>query len=214
MAALARQEPLLREFYSALKCRNLVKYSSLPPKKLPPKRKPGPLIYHNAQKLESKGYLRPLKAYSPPVDVEDKFRSILNEHAKDLSLESEIKDPLVGYRILEACFQNFEHGVPNSLLHTMKSAGDILQFYKTPVSDLTPMEHLKTKDLPPNLHIQLDPKRFDPDISADSAFGGISAFPQSPTFITDLKARKKFKPTPAQNWTKDWREKATGYIKW
>lgn len=42
--------------------------------------------------------------------------------------------------------------------------GDILEFYKTPVDDLTPIQHLNTKDLPPNLHIQLEPKRFNPGL--------------------------------------------------
>lgn len=43
-------------------------------------------------------------------------------------------------------------------------SGDILEFYQTPVDKLTPLEHLKASDLPPNLNIQLEAKRFDPGI--------------------------------------------------
>lgn len=213
MAALVKREPLLRELYLAFRCGNVSKYSSLPPKKKPPKPKPGPMIYHNKQKLETKGYLRPLKGYTPPENVEEKLNTILATHANNLSLNSQIKEPLIQFKILEACSESFQHSVPNSQLHKMNSVGDILEFYQTPVDTLTPLEHLKASDLPPNLAIQLEAKKFDPE-EKDAFHGGISAFPQSPTFVTSVYSKKKYKPVEAQNWVKDWREKALGYIRW
>lgn len=211
MAALVKREPLLREIFSVLNVGNVAKYTSRPPKDRPPQKKPGPQIYHTQQKLESRGYLRPLKPYQPPENVEEQFESITFKYAKGLSPKSDIKEPLVKFQILAECYEAFQHSVPNSQLHRMNTIDDILEFYKTPVDTLTPLEHLKNKDLPPNLHVQLNPKRFDPE---DPIFGGISAFPKDPTIVTDLRAKKKFKSTEAQNWTKDWREKALGYTKW
>lgn len=49
-----------------------------------------------------------------------------------------------------------------NVLHISFIPGDVLEFYQTPVDRLTPLEHLKASNLPPNLDIQLEAKRFDP----------------------------------------------------
>ena len=45
-------------------------------------------------------------------------------------------------------------------------------------------------DLPKNLHVIREYKRFHPD--DDQMFGGQTAFPKSSTIVTGLKARKKY----------------------
>lgn len=41
-------------------------------------------------------------------------------------------------------------------------AGDLIEFYKTPVDTTTPLDALKKMDLPKNLHVQQDYVRFHP----------------------------------------------------
>lgn len=41
-------------------------------------------------------------------------------------------------------------------------AADITKFYSTPVNVTTPLDSLKTADLPPNLNIQYEYHRFHP----------------------------------------------------
>lgn len=45
-------------------------------------------------------------------------------------------------------------------------------------------------DLPKNLHLIHDYKRFHPE--DDQMFGGQTAFPKSSTIVTGLKTRKKY----------------------
>lgn len=40
--------------------------------------------------------------------------------------------------------------------------GDLKNFYLTPISTTTPLEKLRTIELPENLHVQYEPIRFHP----------------------------------------------------
>ena len=84
----------------------------------------------------------------------------------------------------------FDHYIPNTALTSMETAGDAAAFFSTPVHDSSVYEDLSTLDLPPNLHIQQEPVRFDPE--TDTMFGGVSAFPGRPTVVTSLKYRRKY----------------------
>jgi len=76
------------------------------------------------------------------------------------------------------------------MLHTIKTPLDVLNFYNTTVTTTTPYEELRTKQLPPNLHVQYDYVRFHPD--TDTMFNGITAYPESSTIVTGLKAKEKY----------------------
>ncbi|KAK7874245.1 hypothetical protein R5R35_006283 [Gryllus longicercus] len=135
-------------------------------------------------------YLRPFKNYDPPPDVEEQLaalcESILGpEYNRKEEIHHHSK-----FLLLNACFNVFSHGVPNSILHVIKSAEDILTFYKIKVDVSVPLEKMKKQDLPPNLHVIYDYVRFHPD--TDTKFGGISAFPKSSTIVTGLKYKKKY----------------------
>lgn len=148
------------------------------------------LIKSTEESLAARGFLRSQKPYDPPQDVVEKFKQIASstlgavDSQKPLTKETK-------FSLLNACFKEFDHSVPNSMLHTMTTPMEVLDFYTTPVSTTTPFDELKTKELPPNLHIQYDYVRFNPE--TDTMFDGITAYPESSTLVTGLKYKDKYK---------------------
>ncbi|XP_056640710.1 uncharacterized protein LOC130447748 [Diorhabda sublineata] len=163
-------------------------------------RKVGPKINSTAQSLSSKGFLRPQKEYIPPKDVDSKleyvFKSVIGS-TEDNKLVTDLNER---FNLFLKCEEALGHGVPNSLLHHMKTLGDVKCFYKTPVDIRTPLDKMKTMDLPDNLHVQYEYHRFHPD--TDTKFGGRTAFPNSSTIVTGLKYKNKYpghnQPPPDQ----------------
>ncbi|XP_071446898.1 large ribosomal subunit protein mL50 [Hetaerina americana] len=146
----------------------------------------------NAIALASKGFLRSLKPYNPPDNAEQLMLSIGKKFfGSNLGKNSRINNSQEKFDILAECHRAFKHSVPNSLLHTIVTFGDIAEFYQSPVTTTTPLDEMKVMTLPPNLHIQHDYVRFHPD--TDVMFGGVSAFPKSSTIVTGLKYKKKYK---------------------
>lgn len=185
--------------------RNYTRYK--PTSKMPYNRKkkkpPAIQLDSTGKSIAAKGFHRPQKHYNPPQDVADRIHSIyksitgLNNISKTPIDISEVK-----FKILNACFQEFQYSVPNSLLSTMCTIDDILQFYKTPVDKTAPLDAMKSMKLPENLHVQTEYHRFHPE--TDTMFGGISAFPGRSTIVTGLKYKKKYKGYDARTpWSKD-----------
>ena len=151
--------------------------------------------------LDKRGFLRAYKPYDPPADLDQRFVRVCAETIPDIfdgksktDLKSVVLDRDARARVLKALEKEFNHSVPNSLLHTITSLDNAFLFFSTKVDVRTPYEKLyqeKSKgNLPPNLHIQLNPKRFDP---SDEGKFGISAFPRSNTIMVTPEARKKYK---------------------
>ncbi|CAH1405430.1 unnamed protein product [Nezara viridula] len=144
------------------------------------------------ESLACKGFLRCHKSYQPPADLrnrlEDIFRNVLGRQADK---NEPILNPSLRYSLLVACSDEFKHGIPNSILHMIRTYDDLLEFYQTPVDTTLPLEKMKKIDLPPNLQIQYEPVRFLPD--EDTMFNGQTAFPESNTLVTGVRTRKKFK---------------------
>lgn len=67
---------------------------------------------------------------------------------------------------------------------------DVIDFYETPVNNFLPLDEMQKRPLPPNLHIQNEYIRFNPE--TDTKFNGQTAFPKSSTIVTGLKYRKKY----------------------
>ena len=159
--------------------------------------------------LVARGYLRPHKPYSPPEDVRQRLETILQEN---LGENNELSNGKIKFKVLNACFKEFNHSVPNSLLHKMSTKGitflfiglkilkhnyinlfgtdDVRQFYFTTVDVRVPREKFKSIELPPNLHVQYDYHRFHPD--TDTFHNGVSAFPGRNTVVTGLTYKKKY----------------------
>lgn len=75
----------------------------------------------------------------------------------------------------------------------MRIVGDVVQFYLTPIRGVNTYDHLARNqdDLPLNLHIIPEVKRYDPD-EKDNFFKGVDAFPGGVDRIQGLRAQKKY----------------------
>ena len=95
-------------------------------------------------------------------------------------------------QFLTKLMTEFNHNIPNSAMSDMKVAADAVLFFSTAVSESTTLEDLSARRvLPPNLHIQTDYLRFNPD--TDTMFSGKTAFPGRDTYVTSIKYRRKYK---------------------
>lgn len=69
--------------------------------------------------------------------------------------------------------------------------GELKNFYLTPVSTTTPLEKLRTMDLPENLHVQYEPIRFHPGNKIHKLAGFFYLFSQyclaSKLIVTKMK---------------------------
>ncbi|GAB6028654.1 hypothetical protein CHUAL_004487 [Chamberlinius hualienensis] len=147
--------------------------------------------------LQTKGFVRSYKSYDPPTDVEAQVKRVCVEFIGNTELNNnfhrhELKDRKQRFKILTSCMKTFNHEISNSQLHKISTIGDLIEYFKIPVKDTTSYDDLyASDDLPPNLHVMLDPIRFHPD--TDTMFDGISAYPGRSTIVSGLKAKKKYK---------------------
>ncbi|NXT69184.1 RM50 protein, partial [Chaetops frenatus] len=97
------------------------------------------------------------RSYLPPEDLQ----SCLESHVREVfgpSLAQDWQQTPLGekrlkHRLLARLAAELGHAVPNSQLHRMHRAGDVLGFYRTPVKDGTKFDELVAAELPPNLKI-------------------------------------------------------------
>ncbi|RZF40529.1 hypothetical protein LSTR_LSTR000408 [Laodelphax striatellus] len=156
---------------------------------------PGAKLRSAVAKISARGFLRNLKEYKPPDDVNIRVSAICerilgNENSKLLGYK--LTDPNIRYKLFTECFNEFKHGIPNSLLFKIVTVDDLHNFYETPVDTTAPYDALKNRtDLPENLYLQPDYVRFHPD--TDVMFKGKSVFPKSSLLVTGLRTRKKYK---------------------
>lgn len=77
------------------------------------------------QSLSTKGFLRSQKPYTPPADVETKLRKIVETtFHKELAWDTELQDAIIRFQLFSSCFKEFQHGIPNSMLHTFETLGN------------------------------------------------------------------------------------------
>nr|XP_050858802.1 uncharacterized protein LOC127067648 [Vespula vulgaris] len=153
--------------------------------------KQNPKLEATRKSLSAKGFLRPIKPYDPPSDVNERIDKICASQQISTGDEAKLEGGLSRFKIFAACAEEFKHSVPNSLLCIIETVGDLKEFYHTPVDTATPLETLRRMQLPKNLHVQYEYHRFHPD--TDTMFGGKTAFPLSSTLVTGLKYKKKYK---------------------
>ncbi|XP_043676079.1 39S ribosomal protein L50, mitochondrial [Vespula pensylvanica] len=153
--------------------------------------KQNPKLEATRKSLSAKGFLRSIKPYDPPSDVNERIDKICASQQISTGDEAKLEGGLSRFKIFAACAEEFKHSVPNSLLCIIETVGDLKEFYHTPVDTATPLETLRRMQLPKNLHVQYEYHRFHPD--TDTMFGGKTAFPLSSTLVTGLKYKKKYK---------------------
>jgi len=137
--------------------------------------------------LAKRGYLRNQAPYQPPRNVSQ----LVSQACKAVSgsVNPDLSTLQVKFNVLEACRKAFNHKVPNSKLHEIKSKEHLVVFYSEAVDTRVPLDQMKDIELPPNLHVSHEYLRFHPE--TDTAFGGITAFSGENNVVTGLKARKK-----------------------
>lgn len=104
------------------------------------------------------------------------------------------KDPLKKNEMKHVKFFDF-------IFIPFSSTENVFNYYLSPVDVRTPLEAMKTRDLPPNLHILYEYHRFADE---PSHFKGVTAFPENNTVVTGLKTKKKYKSYQAPRVKKEY----------
>lgn len=160
--------------------------------------------------LATRGFQRSWRPFTPPANVEEIFVSscqkAFGEDKWEMIRQDFSKIKVQGVdkvKLLSILAEDFGgHRVPNSLLHTMTTLDKVFTFYSTEVTDHSPYDLLESGVrqgiLPQNLHVQLEPYRFDPN-TATCAIGKTSAYPRESTILVTPEARKRFTAIKAKH---------------
>ncbi|XP_030824297.1 39S ribosomal protein L50, mitochondrial-like isoform X2 [Camarhynchus parvulus] len=101
--------------------------------------------------------LRRRRSYVPPEDLqsclESHVREVVGPSVPEDWQQAPLQEKRLKHRLLARLAVELGHAVPNSQLHRMRCAGDVLGFYCTPVRDGTKIDELAAAELPPNLKI-------------------------------------------------------------
>ncbi|NWW40973.1 RM50 protein, partial [Panurus biarmicus] len=97
------------------------------------------------------------QSYLPPEDlqscVESHVRGVFGPSLPEDWQQTPLQENRLKHRLLARLAAELGHAVPNSQLHRLRRAGDVLGFYRTPMKDGTKINELVAAELPPNLKI-------------------------------------------------------------
>ncbi|XP_054508156.1 large ribosomal subunit protein mL50-like [Agelaius phoeniceus] len=97
------------------------------------------------------------RSYVPPEDLlsclESHVREVFGPSVPEDWQQAPLQDKRLKHRLLARLAAELGHAVPNSQLHCMRRAGDVLGFYRTPVRDGSKIDELAAAKLPSNLKI-------------------------------------------------------------
>ncbi|NWV35482.1 RM50 protein, partial [Grantiella picta] len=97
------------------------------------------------------------RSYIPPKDLqsclESRVREVFGSSLAQDWQQTPLQENRLKHRLLAQLAAELGHAVPNSQLHRMRCAGDVLSFYRIPVKDETKFDELAAAELPPNLKI-------------------------------------------------------------
>ncbi|KAL9822502.1 large ribosomal subunit protein mL50-like isoform 2-T2 [Geothlypis trichas] len=97
------------------------------------------------------------RSYVPPEDLqsclESHVREVFGPSVPEDWQQAPLQEKRLKHRLLARLAAELGHAVPNSQLHRMHCARDVLGFYRTPVRDGTKIDELMATELPPNLKI-------------------------------------------------------------
>ncbi|NWT76610.1 RM50 protein, partial [Prunella himalayana] len=85
--------------------------------------------------------------------LESHVREVFGPAVPEDWQQAPLQENRLKHRLLARLAAELGHAVPNSQLHRMRRAGDVLGFYRTPVKDGTKIDELAAAELPPNLKI-------------------------------------------------------------
>lgn len=107
-------------------------------------------------------FLRVQKEYYPPEDVEFQLEAIFKSVIGLANRDYRLADLSLKSNLFKMCSDKIGHCIPSSLLHTITTLKDVIQFYKTPIDIRTPLDKMRSMELPENLHVQFEYHRFHP----------------------------------------------------
>ncbi|XP_066037954.1 large ribosomal subunit protein mL50-like isoform X3 [Chamaea fasciata] len=97
------------------------------------------------------------RSYLPPEDLqsclESHIREVFGPSLPEDWQQTPLQEKRLKHRLLARLAAELGHAVPNSQLHRMRCARDLLGFYCTPVKDGAKIDELVATELPPNLKI-------------------------------------------------------------
>ncbi|KAM4878374.1 large ribosomal subunit protein mL50-like isoform 4-T4 [Sylvia borin] len=97
------------------------------------------------------------RSYLPPEDLqsclESHIREVFGASLAEDWQQTPLQENRLKHRLLARLATELGHAVPNSQLHRMCRAKDVLGFYCSPVKDGTKMDEFVATELPPNLKI-------------------------------------------------------------
>ncbi|NXI85924.1 RM50 protein, partial [Rhipidura dahli] len=97
------------------------------------------------------------RSYLPPQDLqsrlESRVREVFGPAVPEDWQQTPLRESRLKHRLLAQLAAELGLAVPNSRLHQMRRAGDVLGFYRSPVRDGTQLDGLAAAELPPNLKI-------------------------------------------------------------
>ncbi|NWZ72625.1 RM50 protein, partial [Acrocephalus arundinaceus] len=85
--------------------------------------------------------------------LESHVREVFGPSVPEDWQQTPLQEKRLKHRLLARLAAELGHAVPNSQLHQMCCAGDVLGFYGTPVKDGNKIDELVAAELPPNLKI-------------------------------------------------------------
>ncbi|KAH9515144.1 54S ribosomal protein L50, mitochondrial [Bulinus truncatus] len=166
------------------------KGSEFQPRKIKPS--DGPSTVSRLDSLKKKSVNCSVRGYKPPVDAEVKIYSIASTIiGSQIDKNFQLNDRITQFKLLTKLMAEFDHVIPNNELTNMNTLENVVTYFTTPVRDTSTFDDLAKQKLPKNLHIQLEPIRFDPE--TDTFFDGKTAYPDRPTIVSSLKYSRKYK---------------------
>ncbi|XP_028969179.1 39S ribosomal protein L50, mitochondrial isoform X2 [Galendromus occidentalis] len=144
--------------------------------------------------MADRGFCRPQRPYSPPEDLQERLKKIIEKHMpqeKRADLwEAKLSQP-TKVRFLAECVREFDHDIPNYEIASLKTARNVLEYFSKEVDGLNSYDRLVARqDKPDNLHVLENYVRFHPD--RDTMFNGVTAYPGAGCKVTGLRTRKKY----------------------
>ncbi|KAH7697221.1 Protein MRPL-50 [Aphelenchoides avenae] len=167
--------------------------------------------------IRARGFMKHTYKYTPAPDVEAVVREkatasgVTTQSSDAHWMSAPLSDLAAKEKLLLDLGQRYRHFVSNAKLHQMKTIGDVVDFYTTPVDNIPTYARMaRDKSLPENLAIREHPARFHPnDIHAPH--GGITAFPGDGGEVLSIRNKRLYRQfRPKKEWF-DYEEQAFDY---
>lgn len=157
-------------------------------------------------KIRARSVLKHVYVYDPPHDIIEIIKTTAKQYGLGMGAAADWETTNLSSldskeKLLLELGSSLKHFVPNSQLHKMKTLNDLVKFYSEPFKNVSKyVEMARSDELPKNLSIMEQPRRFHPNDNA-APHGGITAFPGEGGKVFGIRSQRlsrQFKPK------KDW----------